>query len=189
MTDNKDQPNYEVFVSPVGELVYPWVSKPDVRFDPEGVYQTKLLLPFEGAQELIAKLEGVLHSFIQTLDVAKQKTYKPVPVYEEELNEAGEPTGNVLFKMKLKAVVTPKNGESFTQAPIIKDAITDEVITDPVYGGTMARIKGQIVPYTNAMNKTAGVTLRLRAVQVHELVSGSGSGGGSFWGDFPEQVA
>ncbi len=179
-----DKPNYNVFTTPVGELVYPWVTKADVRYEPDGVYQTKLLLPFEGAQELIATLEGVLNGFIETLDVAKQASYNAAPVYEEEVDEEGQETGNILIKFKLKALVTPREGDPFTQAPVIIYAQDGSKVEEPVYGGTIARLKGQIVPYTNAAAKVAGVTLRLRAVQVHELVTGTGSGGGAFWSDF-----
>ena len=179
-----DKPNFEVFTTPVGELVYPWVTRADTRYDPDGVFQTKLLLPFENAQELIARLEGVRADFVGTLDVAKQKSYSLTPVFEDELDEEGETTGNVLFKFKLKALVTPREGDPFTQAPVVINADDGSAVAEPVYGGTMARIKGQIVPYTNAASKVAGVTLRFRCVQVHELVTGTGTGGGAFWSDF-----
>lgn len=179
-----DAPNFEVFTTPVGELVYPWLTKADTRYDPDGLFQTKLLLPFEMAetQEFIAKLEGVLNDFYQTLDAAKQKTYNIRPVYEDELDDEGNPTGNVLFKFKLRAKVTNKEGETFEQSPTCVFAEDGAAVEAPIYGGTMARIKGQIVPYTTAAQKLVGVTLRPRAVQVHELVTGSG--GGAFWTDF-----
>ena len=182
MSDEK-RPTFEVFTTPVGELVYPWLTRADTRYDPDGVFQTKLLLPFEGAQELIARLEGVLNDFVGTLDVAKQKQYTAAPVFEPELDEEGEETGNVLIKFKLKNKITPKEGNPFEQTPVLVLAEDGSAVTAPIYGGTMARLKGQIVPYTNAMNKAVGVTLRLRSVQVHELVSG-GSDGGAFWSDF-----
>ena len=102
-----DKPNFEVFTTPVGELVYPWVSKADVRYEPDGVYQTKLLLPFEGAQELIATLEGVLKGFIGTLDVAKQASYNAAPVYEDELDEDAELPPRLTMTM----LVTQPNSE------------------------------------------------------------------------------
>ena len=178
-----DKPNFEVFTTPVGELVYPWITKPDTRYDPEGVFQTKLLLPLPNAQDLIAKLEKALHDFVGTLEVAKQKTYQINNVFEEELDDDGEPTGNVLFKVKMKARVIPREGDAFSQQPVVVMADDGRAVDRPVYGGTMAKLKGQIVPYTNAAQKVAGVTLRLRAVQVHELVSGT-SDGGAFWSDF-----
>ncbi len=178
-----DAPKFEIFTTPVGELVYPWLTRADTRYDPDGVYQTKILMPFENAQDLIARLEGALTDFVGTLDVAKQKTYSQAPVFEEELDEDGNPTGNVMFKCKLLAKVTPREGEPFTQAPVCVMAENGEAVDKPIYGGSMARIKGQIVPYSNAASKVAGVTLRMRSVQVHELVSGT-SDGGAFWTDF-----
>ena len=178
-----DKPTYEVFTTPVGELVYPWLTKADTRYDPEGVFQTKLLLPFELAQDLIARLEGVRSDFIGTLEVAQQKKLEPTAVFELEYDEDGEETGNVLIKVKMKATVTPREGEAFTQSPVIVYAEDGSAVTEAVYGGTMARLKGQIVPYTNAASGRVGVTLRLRSVQVHELVTGTG-GGGAFWSDF-----
>lgn len=178
-----DKPNYEVFTTPVGELVYPRVTTPDTRYDPDGVFQTKLLLPFEGAQELITKLEGVRDDFIRGLDIKVQKAYVPKPVYEDELDDDGETTGNVLFKMKLKARVKKADDTYFTQAPTVVYAEDGSKVDDLVYSGTMAKCKGQIVPYLMAASKVAGVTLRLRAVQVHELVSGGGDGS-AFWSDF-----
>jgi hypothetical protein len=184
MSDDK-KPNFEVFTTPVGELVYPWLTRADTRYDPDGVFQTKLLLPFDFAptQELIARLEGVRTAFIQTLDTDKQASYIPANVYETEKDEEGVETGNVLFRFKLKNHVTPKEGDTFTQTPVLVFAEDGAAVTAPIYGGTMARLKGQIVPYTNAASKAVGVTLRLRSVQVHELVSGGGDGG-AFWSDF-----
>jgi hypothetical protein len=180
--DNK--PQYEIFTTPVGELVYPWLTRADTRYDPDGVFQTKLLLPFEGAQELIAKLETARSDFIDTLDLKVRNTYQPVDVYEDETDDEGNPTGNVLFKLKLKNNVTVRSTkETFTQTPVLVMADDGSAVEAPIYGGTMARIKGQIVPYTNGKDKAVGVTMRLRSVQVHELVSGN-SDGGAFWSDF-----
>ena len=178
-----EKPNYEVFTTPVGELVFPRLTKADTRYDPDGVFQTKLLLPLPNAQDLIAKVEKALKDFVATLEIAKQNTYSVNDVFEEERDEAGDLTGNVLFKCKLKAKVTPRDGDPFTQEPVVVMAADGTAVESPVYGGTMAKLKGQIVPYTNAAQKVAGVTLRLRAVQVHELVSGT-STGGAFWSDF-----
>ncbi len=178
-----DKPNFEVFTTPVGELVYPWLTRADTRYDPDGVFQTKLLLPFEGAQELIARLEGTLGDFIDTLEPKQREKYKPANVFEPEYDEDDADTGNVLFRFKLKNNVTTRDNTTFTQTPVLVMADDGSRVEAPIYGGTMARIKGQIVPYTNAAASSVGITLRLRSVQVHELVSGSGDGG-AFWSDF-----
>lgn len=199
-----DKPMYEVFTTPIGEAVFPWLTKPDTRFNKDGVYHVDISVPFELAQDCIARLEKVRDDFIATLPVAKQRALAPRPVYIEELtrpvreegmsdeqweevkfNFVGEPTGNVIFRCKLKALVRPQDGEAWVQKPTVITADTGEAITDPVYHGSILRARGQIVPYTNDSNATAGITLRLRAVQVHELVTGGGDGA-AFFADFSD---
>ena len=194
-------PKYEAFVSPAGLAVFPWLNEPDTQHVKTGVFKVDVSVPFKEAGEAIAKLQGIRDAFIETLPVAKQRALTPVPVYKEELTRpeypenatdaekqairdafVGEPTGNVLFRFKMNRLVTPQGGEAFEQSPVIVSADTGEAITDPVYAGSLIRAKGQVVPYTAAASGTVGVTLRLKAVQVIDLVTGSG--GSSFWTDF-----
>lgn len=195
----------ESFTSPAGEAVFPWLTKPDTVHDAAGVYHTDLSIPFDLAQDFIARLEGVRDSFIQTLPVNQQSSLKARDVYTMEMtrpeygsdlspaekaavrgSHVGEETGNVLFRFKLKASVQPRDGEAFTQAPIVVTADTGERVESPVYGGSIIRVRGQIVPYTNAAAGIVGITLRMKAVQVIELVT-AGSGGGEnagYWTNF-----
>jgi hypothetical protein len=127
--------HHEVFTTPIGEAVFPWLTKPDTQYDQGGVYTVDLSVPFKEAQPFIAKLEGVLNDYVGTLPPNQQRALIQRPVYKEELSQPdypedatpeqrkemrlqhmGEPTGNVLFKMKLRAHVdTPDGG--FDQAP------------------------------------------------------------------------
>lgn len=198
-----EKARHEAYTSPVGEAVFPWITKADTQFDASGVYKVDLSVPFEEAQGFIAKLQKIRDDFIQTLPLAKQSALTPRPVYVEELtrpeypedatdeekqaikdNHVGEPTGNVLFKMKLKAHVETDDG-GFDQKPVVVAADTGERIEEPVFAGSVIRCRGQVVPYTNNAAGTVGVTLRLKAVQVLELVSGGGDG--SFWTNFDEE--
>lgn len=198
----KKAPKYEAFTSPAGEAVWPWITKADTEFDPKGVFRTDLAVPIEEAQDFIAKLENARKNFIQTLPINKQKALSPIPVYREEFTRPeypedstaeqrkairdeweGEPTGNVLFRFKLKAFVETDDG-GFTQSPTVVKADTGEAIEDPVYGGSIIRVRGQIVPYTNPAAGTVGLTLRMKAVQVIEHVKGSSDG---FWTNFDQE--
>lgn len=204
MTDNK-KPRFEAFTSPVGEAVFPWITKADTEFDSKGVYRTDLSVPFDEAQEFIAKLEKARNDFLHTLPAGKQSALTPRPVYMEEMTRpeypenatdaekkaireswVGEPTGNVIFRFKLKAFVDTDDG-GFTQSPVVVKADTGEKVEDPVFNGSIIRVRGQIVPYTNAAAGTVGITLRMKAVQVIELVSGTG--GSEFWTDFDADAA
>lgn len=197
MSDKK--PTYQAFLSPAGEAVFPWITRADTEHDAAGVFHTDLSVPFEEAQDFIATLEKARDSFIQTLPVNKQKTLAPKPVYFDELTRPeypedatkeekkairdawdGEPTGNVVFRFKLKNNVTTKDGTTFTQSPVVVDDATGEDIEGAVFTGSILRIKGQVAPYTSAASGIVGVTLRMKAVFVIEQVGG-GSGGSDFW--------
>ena len=182
----------EIFQTPLGVLNYPWVNSPDTRYNPTGVYQTKISMSLEAAQDLIAQMERIRDAEFAKLDPQKSATYTKKDVYELEFSQPAadateaekeafvpEPTGNVVFKAKLNAVVQPKEGDSFTQTPILIDA--DEApVTLPIWSGTKAQLRGQIQPWSNAAQKQVGVTLRLKALKVFELVTGEGSTWGSF---------
>jgi hypothetical protein len=198
MSDKK--PTLQAFLSPAGEAVFPWITRADTEHDASGVFHTDLSIPFEEAQDFIATLEKARDGFIQTLPVNKQKTLAAKPVYFEELTRPeypedatkeekralrdawdGEPTGNVIFRFKLKNNVTTQDGTTFVQSPVVVDDATQEDIEGPVFGGSILRVKGQVVPYTNAAAGIVGVTLRMKAVFVIEQVGGNDGGGSDFW--------
>ncbi len=83
--------------------------------------------------------------------------------------------------MKLKKLVKTADGTTFEQAPIVVD-VNGERVEKPVYSDSIIKVKGQIVPYTNAAAGIVGVTLRMKSVQVLDLVTGEGGSG--FWTDF-----
>lgn len=182
MADNDNKKGFEIFVTPIGQLEFPWLTKADTRFDPDGVYKTNLILPFEDTltQELIAKLARVRDDYFQSMDTPLQKNSTKVDVYEEVLDDEGKPTGDIRLKFKLKKKVTTRDGDSFTQSPEVVDADGNDVDA-PVYGGSMAALKGQIAPYRAPASKTVGVSLRVKGVKVYELVTGGS--GGNFWKD------
>lgn len=196
-------PKYEAFTSPIGEAVFPWISDADTAFEADGVYHTQLACEPDTAVEFIDQLERVRNEFIATLPKASQQALNPVPVYTDELtrpefpenatqeekdeikhNFVPEPTGRILFKFKLKKKVNLKDGESFTQSPTIVQADSDEPFEGNVFAGSLIRVRGPIVPYSNKAAGNVGVTLRMKAVQVIEAVSGDGGGAG-FWTEFP----
>lgn len=170
---SKRQP-LEVFVTPVGELKYPHITRPDTRYVTTGVYQTKICIDLEDAQELIALAEKVVNDEFARIDTQKSADYTIKPVFEPEYNEEGEPTGRVEFKCKLNAVVTPREGEPFNQTVSVVDE-NEVPLTESVWGGSMAQIKGQLFPWVNAAQKQVGVTFRMRGVKVLDLVTGGES--------------
>ena len=207
------KPKYEAFVSPVGTAVFPYLITPDTRFNSDGTYVVDLSLPKELAADFTSRLEGTLEKFFTTeLNTTQQTTLARKPVFKVEYtrpdytdaaegdaaeasrqaikdSHVPEETGNVLFRLKMNAKFTKRNGEIVEQHPIVVDAESGERVTENVWTGSTLRVKGQIIPYINNAAQVAGLSLRLKSVQVIDLVTGSGDGAG-FWTNFDvEDVA
>ena len=78
--------------------------------------------------------------------------------------------GTVEFKFKLKAKVVMRDGTDFEQRP--KILLADKTIAEkqPVYSGSKMKIAFQAMSWANPM-QGVGVSLRLKAVQLIEIVS------------------
>lgn len=194
-------PRYEAFVSPVGNAVFPYLTAPDTRHNKEGVFHVDVSIPADLAEEFTSRLDKALDAFIdielnanQKATLARKPVFRPEMTYPEYPDGASdeeraaikdsfipEETGNILFRTKMAAQFTTKKGETVTQTPIVVLAETGERVTDTVFMGSTLRVKGQIVPYISAASQIVGLSLRLKSVQVIDLVSGTG---GKFWSDF-----
>ena len=202
-----DKQRYNTFTSPAGVAIFPWLTKADVKHDASGVFHTDLSMSPEDAEDFQAQLVSILNEFAaQELTAAQKVALKPrdvsrleysFPTFEEGATDeekaairqsfVPEETGNILFRFKLKQHVTTKAGETFTQEPVVVMSDTGARCTDPVYSGSIIRVRGQVIPYSNAVAGEYGVTLRMKAVQVVELKTGTGDGG--YWSDFGAEAA
>lgn len=176
-----------VFFTPAGTAQYPWLNKPDTKFDADGVYKTNLILSAEDfnapnkklggkslQQVLTDAVEAKMAETLAELPKAAASKVKTADVYEDELDDQGEPTGNVKLHFKLKAKVTVKSsGKTFEQKPTLVDS-KNKVIDDIIYGGSTIKLSFSPIPYYMASTKTVGVSLRMIAVQVLDLVSRGG---------------
>jgi hypothetical protein len=173
----------QYFTTPYGTAIFPWLNRADTEYNKAGVFHVKISVPLEEATDFIKGLEEQAEAKFDELTPAQQKNWAIAPVYDEEYDEDGEPTGNVIFKTKMTHNVTYTNKagekESFTQTPEIVDA-DGNTLRESVWAGSVLRARGQVIPYAMASSKTVGVSLRLSGVQVRELVTGSQQGG---WGD------
>jgi len=150
----------------VGVAHYPYLFSPDTKFDSNGLYRTKLTLPKADAKSIVDEIEGTIKE-VASQNEGKLSPHKPYKSLED---------GTVEFTFKLKAKVNTKSGTDFEQRPKVFDAkgvpITEKL---SVYSGTKMKVAFQCVPYfTNMLG--SGCTLRLKAVQILELVEGKGNG-------------
>lgn len=155
----------ERITSPLGEAVWPKLNKPDTKFDKDGVYEVKLRLSEGEASPFIAKLKGILSTHVDSL--GGKKRMAPLPWKEVEDDE-GNPTGEMDFKFKLKAI-GGRGDNQFTQRPALYDS-EGKIMTENIGGGSKIQIGAEVVTYDVA-SIGAGISLRLKAVKVFELKS------------------
>jgi hypothetical protein len=177
---------YNKIVTPVGVSQFCWLNTPDTKFDKEngGHFKTNLILKGSEAQTVIKSIKEEMK---KSLEMAKEKTKGKEPKtanmpFEEEYIE-GKPTGNIIFKFKAKAKIMMKSGDVIDiKIPIFDSKGTP--MKEQVWSGSEMKISADMIPYYTAM-AGAGVSLRLKAVQITKLVEG-GAGAGAKGHGFDE---
>ena len=167
--------SYVKVVSPVGVSQYAWLTTPDTRFDETGHYKTNLILKTKEAQPLMAQINAeIKKSLTLAKEKAKGKSIKQAPSpFEDELID-GKPSGNVIFKFKTKAKIITKDGKVIPNRVALFDSKGKPMIDANVWSGSEMKVSAELIPYYTAM-AGAGVSMRLRAVQVTKLVEGGSS--------------
>mgnify|MGYP004602787429 CR=1 FL=1 len=147
------------------------MSKPDTKFNTDGLYHVNLLLDPEedSTQKFVARLDEEYEKALEAIKEEKKL---------KKLKEGSRPysvddeTGKVRLKFNMKAIVRPKGKDEFEQKPGIVDA-KKKPINVNIGGGSIIKVAFEPVPYYNAA-AGSGVSLRLKAVQVIELVEYAG---------------
>jgi len=172
--------------SPKGIAKYAWLNRPDTQFVADGVYKVNLLIPAAEASELCAALDSAADEAVAIAQAAAKspaiaKTVKRAAPYGPALDDQGEDTGNIEFKFKMNAKVTFKDGTVKPMKPFFFDAKGKPLAVCPaVYGGSELKVNFSPAPYFAAASKTAGVSLRINAIQIITLVSGGGGNASGF---------
>lgn len=181
MADKRVKP--EQFVTPAGVFVFPKLGEPDTKFKDEGEYSVKLRLSAEAAAPLLAKLEPLHEAALEKgrgefakLPVASRKKLQDLkvnPLFSLDYDEDENETGDLLFNFKMTASgVSKKTGKPWTRAPRVFDAAKNVMDGSIVWGGTVGKVAFTVNPYFVSGQGTCGLSLRLEAVQVIDLVSG-----------------
>ena len=170
---------YTKIVTPIGIAQYPWLSSPDTKFSEVGDYKTNLILSKKGAQDVISMIDTAREESVK-LGAEKsngKKVEQAYPPYYDEVDDDGKPTGNVILKLKCKAKVTTKSGESFENKPTLFDAKGKPMLNVNVWGGSELKVSAELIQYFTSM-VGAGVSMRLRAAQIIKLIEGGSNSSG-----------
>lgn len=171
--------DYIGVVSPEGIAIYPHLTQPDTKFNAMGEYKVSLSVDKSEAAPLIGNIETAMKQAEKMIPPGKRKKVAEPP-YFDELDDEGQETGRVVFKFKRKAKIVTKDGRTIEMDVKLFDA-QGTLINDveSIWGGSTLRASADLVPYYVA-SSGAGVTLRLKAVQIIELKTGGGSNASSF---------
>lgn len=192
MATEKRKPNPQ-FITPRGVFVYPSLNKPDFGTKdypkPDGEYKVTLRLTQAQAdawregplKAVIARAREEADAAFAALPIATRKKLKELTFNECGTDEydkvSEEPTGFVLFKIGMKASGlrdkgTPKEAV-WNQKPQVFDSkgIALDKVPD-IWGGSEGYVSVEAGPYFIPGTGAAGVSLRLKGVQLMKLVQG-----------------
>lgn len=164
--------------TPACKLLYPKLIEPETKFNPEGAYKLTAVVDAAEATALADALDDLLSKHKASLKAQDpgKKDWKlaDLPYGFEEID--GKPSFVVKPKMKAKGI--DRDGRAWTSAPVLFDAkgraVRDRNALKGMWSGTIAKVNFEACPfYQPAIG--AGITLRLKAVQIIDLVEGGGS--------------
>jgi hypothetical protein len=158
-----------------GTAMWAKVFEPDCKFNPDGDYTINIQMPVADSIEVSEKLDSIVQAeFDKAVEkdprLKNQLSTRPVcqPVFDRD---TGDDTGNVEFKFKLKAKIKRKDGTTFEQRPTVFDSKVKPMDKSALIGnGSKVKVAFEPIPYVMPATKQVGVSLRLKAVQVLELV-------------------
>ena len=166
-----------VLTSPTAPCLWPRLTVPDTTFKAEGEYSINLVFSAEEAEAIKEKSTAHLVQFVEeqkkllgkkTLAMANASPFKA------DMDKDSNETGKVRVAFKMKAsVVSKKTGNKMEFKPAVFDKF-GVAFSGDIGNGSKCRVSYEVSPwYTPALG--AGVSFRLRAVQVLEVKAASSS--------------
>ncbi len=168
---NPNRVKRESFTTPKGIASWPQLNEPDTKFDPNGAYTVKMR--YEKADPLvialIANLDRAHSDSVAAFALEKKqpKIKQADKPFKDELDDDGNETGFIRVNFKLAAKVERKDGTFYEQRPVIYDS-QGTPSKALIYGGSTLKVAFEIIPFFTTL-VGAGISLRLKAVQIIEL--------------------
>jgi len=155
-----------ILTTPKGIAKWPYLTEPDIEFNPEGLFHTKLSCKKTESVNIKKTIDDMI-----ALEVKKQHDVNPDKAIKKSLpyTEEGD---DIVFNFKMKASgVRKSDKKAFTQEPNIVNAdLTPFDKSLKIWGDSILKITFE--PYAWNMSIGIGCTLRIKTVQVLELVTG-----------------
>lgn len=181
------------FTTPTGVAVYPRLTRPDTKFNVDGVFQTKLTVPADKAAPMVEQIDTLQAQALteaKAVEAAKDKSKRKTPKQCDPPYTVDEDTGDVTFSFKrIASGISKKTNEPWKAKVAIFDA-KGKPMTDPnIGGGTKMKVSFSPSTFYIAGPVGAGVKLGLEAVQIIDLVEYTAGGDSSSYGFGEEEGA
>ena len=171
----------KTYTSPFGKAIYPHLNRVDTyktngdKFKEK--YHVKIEFSTEDAKELIKQSDEALKV---ALAEEKEQSKSKKPLKTSEFLGYSKEGDKVIVHFKMKAHGrNNKTNETFSQKPALFDNELKPL--DPelqIWGGSNLRVSYTPKGWYSSMLGGAGVTFRLKSVQVKDLVQGSSNSNG-----------
>lgn len=172
-------------ITPVGISMFNYLESPDFEYNKNGDYKTRLF--FDPEAEGVKEMTDVMDELVEKalpyfLDQATTVKAKKAVVlsentpYYNETDDNDEETGRIYINAKSIASGVTKEGEKWKRQVAIYDANGDRVAKDTklnIGNGTTMALSLTLRAYFNKQSGV-GISLRLEAVQIIELVEYTG---------------
>ncbi len=163
--------NAETRVTPIGRCEWAKIIKPDKKWNSEGTYSIDLILPEAEAVPLLEEARQAIAVEVERTKAEhpdKEINYSHTSPFKK-FNDEGEPSYRIKFKQD--AEVTPKGKEPYHVDISVFDADGKEWDENVMIGNdSKVCISYRIYCWDVAVQGGIGITLKLRAVQVVNLV-------------------
>ena len=178
--------------TPKGIAKWITVNTPDTKFKEEGEYRVTLLLQGKDADVLKARIDDAIKTAVAEAKANKvnAKHIKVIKAadapYKADTDKEGNETGFTAFNFKAKASGVKKDKVTpWTFQPRVFDGMLQPIDLKKVqvWGGSEVKVAYEMALYgiSNYSPKVgAGVSLKLSAVQILKLKTGSGKDAEAF---------
>lgn len=181
------------YTSQEGVFKFPNLTKPSTKFNAAGVYDVTLRLNAADAKAFEAKhaadLRAANEAGLQEYEKLSEKTKNKIkfspaemigtPVFDEETKK---PTGDVEFKFKRTATgVSKKDGKPWSVKVPVFDSKGKPIVGTDIWGGSRGKVSYEVYGYFIPGTGQAGLSMKLLAAQVIELVT-KGSASADLYG-------
>ncbi len=160
-------------VTPTGNALWAKVTEPQAnKFNPTPMFSMSVIFKPEEVTEFKSKMQGLLDAFYDetfaNLKPQKQKSLVKADLFKEAEDKEGNLTGEL--ELRTKQFAKDFNGDE--QIMPIVDSTGKDITKGCPLVGNGSRVRAKVFPklYHMASTNTVGISFRLNAVQIIELV-------------------